>query len=352
MDNPTTTAKVCTKCGETKPLGEFGKRRTSADGLQYACKPCLNANNRGRYATFRVPQAEETVALCRHCGARLSGGRRSVREFCSRACYHEWDRLRIEAEAATIVAKRCTSCGATKPLDEFNNDRKGKAGRSAACKMCHSAAGRNYATEHQGQIRAYRAQRYAGQRDEALARAAAYQRANPERVKEAKRRSYEAKREEYLAKNKANREANRDRINAERAAKNRQNPEPARQRARAWYNANRERARAQARKWKRKNPEKRLESQRERRAKKKGAPIIKLTAAQWALILDYFGHACAYCGVTGVSLTQDHVVPLSRGGEHSAANVVPACVHCNSRKFARPLWRFLMERGHEHGTHG
>jgi hypothetical protein len=36
-------AKVCNKCGETKSLDEFHKRKGSPDGHQYACKPCTNA---------------------------------------------------------------------------------------------------------------------------------------------------------------------------------------------------------------------------------------------------------------------------------------------------------------------
>jgi 5-methylcytosine-specific restriction endonuclease McrA len=248
----------------------------------------------------------------------------------------------------TTPAKRCSKCGETKPLDQFNKDRTGKAGHSAACRTCHAAAGRRYTMEHREERRSARVRYYAAHRAEALAKTAAYRQQHPERAKAAKAKCYWAKHHEYLAKKRAYRKANRDRINAERAAKNRQNPVPARQRAGAWYKANPERAAEQRRQYRRANSDKHLEANRKRRACKLGAPILTLDYAQWALILDYFGRACAYCGATGVALTQDHIVPLSRGGEHSATNVVPACRHCNSRKFARPLWRFLMERGHEH----
>jgi len=39
---------------------------------------------------------------------------------------------------------------------------------------------------------------------------------------------------------------------------------------------------------------------------------------------------CAYCG--GKADTVDHVVPRSRGGEHSWENCVAACSSCNHRK--------------------
>ncbi|HMN69697.1 MAG TPA: HNH endonuclease [Bdellovibrionales bacterium] len=45
-------------------------------------------------------------------------------------------------------------------------------------------------------------------------------------------------------------------------------------------------------------------------------------------------HICQYCNVkfTEKKLTIDHVVPLSKGGQHEWTNVVTACSHCNNRK--------------------
>ena len=43
---------------------------------------------------------------------------------------------------------------------------------------------------------------------------------------------------------------------------------------------------------------------------------------------------CAYCGgeFKDANLTNDHIVPRSRGGEHSWMNCVTACKRCNNRK--------------------
>jgi 5-methylcytosine-specific restriction endonuclease McrA len=40
--------------------------------------------------------------------------------------------------------------------------------------------------------------------------------------------------------------------------------------------------------------------------------------------------SCQYCGAPAENL--DHVVPRSKGGEHTWENVVAACRRCNSRK--------------------
>lgn len=60
-----------------------------------------------------------------------------------------------------------------------------------------------------------------------------------------------------------------------------------------------------------------------------------LTAPQWREILERYQHRCAYCGCKIDKLTMDHVIPLSKGGKHSADNVVPACAHCNQVKSVR-----------------
>lgn len=42
-------------------------------------------------------------------------------------------------------------------------------------------------------------------------------------------------------------------------------------------------------------------------------------------------HSCVYCG-TSTSLTLDHVIPRSRGGQNTWENLVTSCFRCNNRK--------------------
>ncbi|MEA3246538.1 MAG: HNH endonuclease [Gemmatimonadota bacterium] len=46
------------------------------------------------------------------------------------------------------------------------------------------------------------------------------------------------------------------------------------------------------------------------------------------------GRRCVYCGTSlGLDIaTLDHVVPLSRGGDHAPGNLVAACRACNQLK--------------------
>jgi 5-methylcytosine-specific restriction endonuclease McrA len=47
--------------------------------------------------------------------------------------------------------------------------------------------------------------------------------------------------------------------------------------------------------------------------------------------LTYFNHKCAYCE-RGEDLRQDHFVPLTKNGEYTHNNIVPACNKCNASK--------------------
>lgn len=58
-----------------------------------------------------------------------------------------------------------------------------------------------------------------------------------------------------------------------------------------------------------------------------------LTTKEWRQILEIYGNRCLKCGSTE-KIQIDHVVPLSKGGEHSYKNVQPLCHVCNNKKQA------------------
>lgn len=56
-----------------------------------------------------------------------------------------------------------------------------------------------------------------------------------------------------------------------------------------------------------------------------------LTDEQWTSLREAWG-GCAYCGRTDGPMQRDCVLPISRGGRYTLANVVPACASCNASK--------------------
>lgn len=69
-----------------------------------------------------------------------------------------------------------------------------------------------------------------------------------------------------------------------------------------------------------------------RRRKRRMARVEHdLTDAQWLALMDAWA-GCAYCGGDGAALQKDTMLPISRGGRYTLANVVPACGSCNASK--------------------
>lgn len=72
---------------------------------------------------------------------------------------------------------------------------------------------------------------------------------------------------------------------------------------------------------------------------KRPRPRVKLTKRE---ILRRDNYTCQYCGQRTLTLTVDHIVPRSLGGEHSWQNLVAACPACNHRKGGRTLEQVQM----------
>lgn len=84
--------------------------------------------------------------------------------------------------------------------------------------------------------------------------------------------------------------------------------------------------------WRKDYPEKEQGYKEKRRALLLNASINDFTFEQWKEMLTEYNYCCSYCGKKGGLLTQDHVIPLSKSGNHTKNNIVPACSKCNCKK--------------------
>jgi 5-methylcytosine-specific restriction endonuclease McrA len=100
---------------------------------------------------------------------------------------------------------------------------------------------------------------------------------------------------------------------------------------RVWRESNREKEKARHKKYKENHSEIVQANRRSYEARKKSA-LGSITAKEWLDICNKFGNKCLRCGRNDVKMTMDHIVPLSKGGTHTADNVQPLCLSCNSRK--------------------
>lgn len=58
------------------------------------------------------------------------------------------------------------------------------------------------------------------------------------------------------------------------------------------------------------------------------------TAEEWETLKQLCGCTCLMCGRSEpvIRLTEDHIVPLSKGGMNTIDNIQPLCLSCNSKK--------------------
>lgn len=111
-------------------------------------------------------------------------------------------------------------------------------------------------------------------------------------------------------------------------------------RARRWYAENQERVVQNVMRWRVENRDKHLANKRTRHALERVSGMLNTDVDYEAL----WTGMCGICGQTMVrdlprnqrlSPTIDHIIPVSKGGAHAAANLQWAHMACNSGKGAR-----------------
>ena len=65
---------------------------------------------------------------------------------------------------------------------------------------------------------------------------------------------------------------------------------------------------------------------------------------EWTQAVKIFNGECAYCGRTDKTLTKEHFIPVSKGGEFTRDNIIPVCGSCNSSKGNRDFFEWYPER--------
>jgi 5-methylcytosine-specific restriction endonuclease McrA len=173
-----------------------------------------------------------------------------------------------------LITKVCTSCGIEKILEEFGKTKKGKFGRASRCRLCASQYNKEYHIKNKISI---------------------------------------------LERHANHREANRERINAY---------------GRQHYYDCIDYYRAYAKQYAKDNPEKMVDYVARRRARMYGSTAYEVIDKR--IVFERDKGICHICQLPAdpKKWELEHIVPLSKGGQHNYSNVAVAHRSCNARKAA------------------
>lgn len=261
--------KQCSICFYFKDITEFKKRSSSKkDGRDSQCKECYNSRQRDLYNGYEY---EDSLII--EDGIILG----KVCKQCFQLDLLEnfyIDNRYIDGYKPFCVfcyVKICNTCNMEKSLIDFYDDSRFSDGKYRNCKSCHHS----FTVD--------------------------WQKSNPIQTSIIDSRSKYKRRENIRIYNIQYRLENREYF---------------KDKWQEWYLQNYERAKQKS---------------RNRRAMERqvGGTI---STEDWLNLVNEFNSCCAYCGKYDKNITQDHIIPISRGGSNTIENILPACWLCNCKK--------------------
>lgn len=204
-----------------------------------------------------------------------------------------------------METKICNKCGVELPMtiEYFYTRRDSKDGYRNICKRCHIETIEKCSEVHKEDKAKYMKQ---------------YCKKNKEILSKKHRQYYKKNKEAFDNHNKKYYEENKETLNDLR---------------KKYYKENKKDVLNRVKLYRKKHKDKYSFMNGRRRARKLALPST-LIFEQWNQIKEHFNNKCCYCG-RELPLEQEHFIPLSKGGEYTINNIVPACKSCNSSKSAQ-----------------
>lgn len=205
----------------------------------------------------------------------------------------------------SIPQRLCKNCNTSYPLtSEFwHKDSSAAHSLGYMCKSCRLAKNHRNYDENRGVI---------------LEQCREYRIENIDKVKTREKNYRQRHKEEKSARDKQYRDANKKKVS---------------KRKQESHLLNREKDNERVKRWKKANPERVRSLNADRRARKLGAEGDGFTVDDRRLQLRSQKGLCWWCGKPmGKDISDDHIVPLVKGGKHDPRNIVLCHLVCNLSK--------------------
>lgn len=249
--------------------------------------------------------------------------------------------------------KRCCTCNEYKDVSLFSKNKNSKDGLKAYCKECASIEGKKYRDKNREKVLKSKKEWYEKTKANKESRTNKeiekgyricttcgiekdisnfYKRGNGGFYAECKECSNKKQSEYHWN--------NRDKIILRKKEYNKRRKIEISEYNREYYAKNSEDIKCRVANWIKNNPDKsrelRIRMYHVRQARKKML-LSTFTKSEWNECKEYFKNEdgileCAYCGKKLINATQDHFIPVAKGGNYTKCNIVPVCRSCNSSK--------------------
>lgn len=196
------------------------------------------------------------------------------------------------------TTKTCKDCKSVKSINEFHKDNSMKDGLRSYCKPCHNLRTKSWREKNKKHVNAQAAKYRINNLDLYRTRDRAYRESRIEEMRARDRERYYSNVEHFRLKSAQYRRDYPDKV------------------------------RASFIKWAAANPDSAYDRKNRRRAQQAKNGVFKIRKS---FLRRLYSSSCVACGSTE-KITQDHVIPISRGGVHSEGNLMPLCAFCNASK--------------------
>ena len=185
VNNSTTVSKVCTKCGQEKPITAFWKIKGGKDGLKSRCidcskqyykswyknnylkieitkRKCVNCNNdflptgtNQKYSSVQCrpkPEPKQNTDIlinrvCKKCGIEFTPSIHQQKYCFDKCCKQAHKEANIALLKTEGLTKACFTCGIEKPLSDYSLQNTSIYGVRNHCKECEK---KKYRIENYG----------------------------------------------------------------------------------------------------------------------------------------------------------------------------------------------------------